>query len=61
MPNDISVSNKDLDAEEKESYEALQSYCIINIKIEQDINRVIGSLCLTKLVENCPFVLKKII
>lgn len=59
MPNDISASDKDLDAEEKESYEALQSFCIINIKLEQDINRVIGSLCLTKLVENCPFVLKK--
>ena len=59
MPNDISASDKDLDAEEKESYEALQSFCIINIKIEQDINRVIGSLCLTKLVENCPFVLKR--
>ena len=59
MPNDISASDKELDSEEKESYEALQSFCIINIKIEQDINRIIGSLCLTKLVENCPFVLKK--
>ena len=59
MPNDISASDKELVSEEKESYEALQSFCIINIKIEQDINRIIGSLCLTKLVENCPFVLKK--
>ena len=59
MPNDISASDKELDSEEKESYETLQSFCIINIKIEQDINRIIGSLCLTKLVENCPFVLKK--
>ena len=59
MPNDISASDKELDLEEKESYEALQSFCIINIKIDQDINRIIGSLCLTKLVENCPFVLKK--
>ena len=59
MPNDISASDKELDSEEKESYEALQSFCIINIKIDQDINRIIGSLCLTKLVENCPFVLKK--
>ena len=59
MPNDISASDKELDSEEKESYETLQSFCIINIKIDQDINRIIGSLCLTKLVENCPFVLKK--
>ena len=58
MPNDISASDKDLDPEEKESYETLQSFCILNIKIEQKLNRVIGSLCLTKLVENCPFVLK---
>ena len=58
MPNDIGASEKILDAEEKESYETLQSFCIINIKIEQKINRIIGSLCLTKLVENCPFVLK---
>ena len=58
MPNDISASNKELDPEEKESYEALQSFCILNIKIDQNINRIVGSLCLTKLVENCPFVLK---
>ena len=58
MPNDISASNKELDPEEKESYEALQSFCILNIKIDQNINRILGSLCLTKLVENCPFVLK---
>ena len=58
MPNDISASNKELDQEEKESYESLQSFCILNIKIDQNINRVLGSLCLTKLVENCPFVLK---
>ena len=58
MPNDISASDKELNSEEKGSYEALQSFCIINIKIEQNFNRIIGSLCLTKLVENCPFVLK---
>ena len=58
MPNDISASKKELDQEEKESYEALQSFCILNIKIDQNINRILGSLCLTKLVENCPFVLK---
>ena len=33
MPNDISASDKELDSEEKESYETLQSFCIINIKI----------------------------
>ena len=58
MPNDINATNKILDFEEKELYEALQNFCIINLKIEQDINGIIGSICLTKLVENCPFVLK---
>ena len=58
MPNDISATNKELDQEEKELYEGLQSFCIINIKIERNINRLIGSVCLTKLVENCPYVLK---
>ena len=58
MPNDISVTNKELDQEEKELYECLQSFCIINIKIERNINRLISSVCLTKLVENCPYVLK---
>ena len=58
MPNDISASDKDLNSEEKGTYEALQSFCILNIKIEQNLNRIIGTLCLTKLVENCPFVLK---
>ena len=61
MPNDINATNKELDFEEKQIYEALQSFCIINIKMEHDINRIIGSICLTKLVENCPFVLKLII
>ena len=58
MPNDISATNKEIDQEEKELYEGLQSFCIINIKIERNINRLIGSICLTKLVENCPYVLK---
>ena len=58
MPNDISASKKELDPEEKESYETLQSFCILNVKIDQNVNRILGSLCLTKLVENCPFVLK---
>ena len=58
MPNDINATNKELDFEEKEIYEILQSFCIINITMEQDINRTIGSISLTKLVENCPFVLK---
>ena len=57
MPNDISASKKELDPEEKESYETLQSFCILNVKIDQNVNRILGSLCLTKLVENCPFVL----
>ena len=58
MPNDISASDKKLDPEEKKAYEILQNFCLFNLKKEQGINRVVGSLCLTKLVENCPFVLK---
>ena len=58
MPSEISASTKKLNEEEKKVYEIIQNFCFINLKLEQNINHIIGSLCLTKLVENCPFVLK---
>ena len=58
IPDDILASNKKLSEEEKKIYEILQNFCIFNLKFDKKINQVIGSLCLTKLVENCPYVLK---
>ena len=58
MPTDIEASNIELDEEEKTAYEMLQGFCIYNMKHEDKSNRVVGSLCLTKLVENCPIVLQ---
>ena len=57
-PDDINASNKLLTNEEKKIYEILQNFCFYNLKFSEKINQVIGSLCLTKLVENCPYVLK---
>ena len=59
MPTDIEASNVDLDEEEKTAYEMLQGFCIYNMKYDDKSNRIVGSLCLTKLVENCPIVLQK--
>ena len=59
MPTDIEASNVDLDEEEKTAYEMLQGFCIYNMNFDDKSNRIVGSLCLTKLVENCPIVLQK--
>ena len=59
MPTDIEASNIELDEEEKTAYEMLQGFCIYNMKYDDKSNRIVGSLCLTKLVENCPIVLQK--
>ena len=58
MPTDISVSTKQLDPEDKKAYDVLQGFCIYNMKYDDRSNRIVGSLCLTKLVENCPIVLQ---
>ena len=58
MPTDISASTRKLNIEEKKAYEILQGFCIYNIKYDHKSNRIVGSLCLTKLVENCPIVLQ---
>ena len=59
MPTDINYALEDLDMEERKGYELLQGFCIYNMKQEEKANRIIGSLCLTKLVENCPVVLQE--
>ena len=59
MPTDISYASEELNMEEKRAYEMLQGFCIYNMKQEEKANRIIGSLCLTKLVENCPIVLQE--
>jgi len=59
MPTDIRFASEELNMEEKRAYEMLQGFCIYNMKQEEKSNRIIGSLCLTKLVENCPIVLQE--
>ena len=59
MPTDINYAMEDLDMEERKGYEILQGFCIYNMKQEEKCNRIVGSLCLTKLVENCPVVLQE--
>ena len=59
MPTDINYALEDLDMEERKGYEILQGFCIYNMKREEKANRIVGSLCLTKLVENCPVVLQE--
>ena len=58
MPTDISASTRKLNMGEKKAYEILQGFCIYNMKCDEDANKIVGSLCLTKLVENCPIVLQ---
>ena len=58
LPTDISASTRKLNMEEKKAYEILQGFCIYNMKYDDKSNRIVGSLCLTKLVENCPIVLQ---
>jgi hypothetical protein len=58
MPTDIEASNIELDEDEKTAYEMLQGFCIYNMRYDDKSNRIVGSLCLTKLVENCPIVLQ---
>ena len=58
MRTDLESSLNTMDMEEKKSYEILQGFCIYNMKYEEKANKICGSLCLTKLVENCPIVLQ---
>ena len=59
MPTDINYALEDIDMEERKGYEMLQGFCIYNMKQDEKANRIVGSLCLTKLVENCPIVLQE--
>ena len=58
MITDIESSQSVLCADERKHYEILQGFCIYNMKEQIKSNQICGSLCLTKLVENCPIVLQ---
>ena len=59
MPTNIEATNCELEPDEKRCYELLQNFCFINIQNKNDNScQLFGSLCLTKLVENCPIVLQ---
>ena len=58
MPTNIESTNNELEINEKRAYEILQGFCIYNMKYYDKSNRICRSLCLTKLVENCPIVLQ---
>ena len=47
------------DEEKKEIYEVLQTFCLFNINQESKEMQICGSLCLSRLIENCPLVLSK--
>ena len=49
---------KEMTPLQKKSYEILQGFCIFNMKHDLKSQKICGSLCLTKLVENCPIVLQ---
>ena len=59
MPIDISFASEELNMEEKRAYELFQGFFIYNMKQEEKSNRIIESLCLTKLVENYSIVLQQ--
>ena len=58
MITDIESSQDALNVDERKHYEILQGFCIYNMKEQHKSNQICGSLCLTKLVENCPIVLQ---
>ena len=58
MITDIDSAKNTLNNEERKQYETLQGFCLCNIKESSKCNQICGSLCLTKLVENCPIVLQ---
>jgi hypothetical protein len=58
MITDIESAQNTLNNEERKQYETLQGFCLYNIKESSKCNQICGSLCLTKLVENCPIVLQ---
>ena len=58
MITDIELAQNTLNNEERKQYETLQGFCLYNIKESSKCNQICGSLCLTKLVENCPIVLQ---
>ena len=45
--------------DKREAYENLQNFCFNNLKQDYKYAQVCGSLCLSRLIENCPLILSK--
>ena len=59
LPTDIDSSYLEMEIEEKRIYEMIQGFCLQNMAVDEKANRLVGSMFLTRLVENCPLVLKE--
>ena len=59
MPIDIGASTRVLLEQQKKAYEMIQSFSLFNMKSEDKANQIVGSLCITKLIENCPIILQE--
>ena len=58
LPTDIEVSYIEMEIDEKRIYEMIQNFCFQNMASDDKANRLMGSMFLTRLVENCPIVLQ---
>lgn len=45
--------------DKREAYNNLQNFCLNNLNQESKYSQVCGSLCLSRLIENCPLILSK--
>ena len=59
LPTDIEVSEIEMEIDEKRIYEMIQNFCFQNMASDDKSTRLMGSMFLTRLVENCPIVLQE--
>ena len=59
LPTDIEVSEIEMEIDEKRVYEMIQNFCFQNMASDDKSTRLMGSMFLTRLVENCPIVLQE--
>ena len=59
LPTDIEVSEIEMEIDEKRIYEMIQNFCFQNMASDDKATRLMGSMFLTRLVENCPIVLQE--
>ena len=59
LPTDIEVSEIEMEIDEKRVYEMIQNFCFQNTASDDKSTRLMGSMFLTRLVENCPIVLQE--